>query len=619
MSEKPVGFHISSDPDETRVEQPETQEAREAVQLPLRLLLAADLVPQQNVDWTEASLVHSVDKHRFADVMRALEPRLDVEMPNRLGDAPQLLETELSFSSLDDFRPGRLARQVSPLKRVLEVRELVSKVRSREIDLPAFRDRLTETGIDQKWAGDLYQTLSAPAKKSRSTGGRRSSRPKEEDDDALGRLMGMVDAGDDAADEPEPQDLVDTLMEAASGASRPKTKKDAADVVIADLDATIGRQLNELIGHPAVRRLEAAWRGLKFLVDRIDFRADIELDVLPAGKAELDEALYHQVLLPEHREETERAPLSAIVVDFAFDKSSADVALLGDLAETAGSLQVPVLGSVAPAFFGVETPEGLARLPLLWQHLERPEYLAWNKLRAREEAKHLALVLPAFLLRYPYGSEHPVDAFDFDEDGLIWGGGALITAAAIADSFAKTGSPTHVAGRSVEDLPLSRTKAGTSPLAALLPTSKQRELAEAGFVVLTAQRDAARVAHAPSVWRVPSLDDAVATKQARIHASLTSQLFVSRAAHVTMTLQRQLRLGVSVTEAREEVARRLRRWLRVEGEEADEAVHVEHRPDAELPNHELLAVRLQPPSSILEHRLSLVLGVHVPKGDPDAV
>ena len=88
-------------------------------------------------------------------------------------------------------------------------------------------------------------------------------------------------------------------------------EKDAEDLLLADLDGALDRQVNAILNHPDVRRLEEAWRGLKFLVDRINFRENILLEVLPASKADLDEALYHQVLLPEHQA-TKQPPLSAI-------------------------------------------------------------------------------------------------------------------------------------------------------------------------------------------------------------------------------------------------------------------------------------------------------------------
>src|SRR5580692_11178107 len=44
------------------------------------------------------------------------------------------------------------------------------------------------------------------------------------------------------------------------------------DLLIADIDSKMSRQLTEILHHPPFQRLEAAWRGLRFVVDRTDFR-----------------------------------------------------------------------------------------------------------------------------------------------------------------------------------------------------------------------------------------------------------------------------------------------------------------------------------------------------------
>ena len=72
---------------------------------------------------------------------------------------------------------------------------------------------------------------------------------------------------------------------------------DLANQVVEELDRLLSRQLSALLHHPQVQRLEAAWRGLKLLVDRLDFRRNIRLSVLPLAKDQLGPALYHQMLM----------------------------------------------------------------------------------------------------------------------------------------------------------------------------------------------------------------------------------------------------------------------------------------------------------------------------------
>ena len=66
--EKEVGLHVSSDPDRTEVEQPDTSGAHEGSALPFRILLVSDLTPEASPeDWSAGDHVHRVDANRFTD------------------------------------------------------------------------------------------------------------------------------------------------------------------------------------------------------------------------------------------------------------------------------------------------------------------------------------------------------------------------------------------------------------------------------------------------------------------------------------------------------------------------------------------------------------------------
>lgn len=572
---------------------------REAA-LPLRLLLVADLAPEARPSWRQDALVRRVDAHRFAEVLEAMAPTLRLDVPNRLGPQPATLEIALRFRALKDFSPGGVAAQVPALARLLAIRTEVHGVRSKGTDRESFRARLADAGVDAVSADALYGQLTAPPPK---------PKPARDPDDPLDRLMGMVDTGDGSP--AEPTGLGEALADAVSD-DGPRIARSAADEIVEDFDRKLGAQLRALLEHPDFRRLEAAWRGLKFLVDRLPPRVPVLLDVLPAPREALAEALYYQVLVPEHEAE-HAAPLSVVLLGFAYDNSQADVAALEDLAETGASLQAPVIASVSPTFFGLDGPGDETPLPLVPQMTAGPAYIHWTKLREREDAGFVALAYPPFLLRAPYGAENPAKAFPLEEEGSLWGGGALAVGAAIVDSFAETGWPTHLAGRTVGDLPVHATGRGRTPLAALLPEDKAAELADAGFVVLTgaADRDTLRVAHAPNLARPQTFDDPEKTAHSAAHATLGCGLFTARAAHRMLALPGELDPAASLETKQQHIAARLRAFLGG-ADVPEEAVSVEPVPAAEIEGHDLFAVRMQPPRSVLAHPVHLAVGLPVP-------
>ena len=594
---KNVGLRITSDPDTTRMEEPGAGRAPREAPMPLRLLLVADLAPEAQPSWRRDALVQRVDAHRFGELLETMAPTLRLDVPNRLAPQPASLEVALRFRSLKDFTPLGVARQVPALARLLAIRTEVHGVRSKGTDRATFCLRLAEAGVDTASAEALYDQLAAPPPK---------PQPARDASDPIDRLMGMVDTGDGAPD--EPAGLGDALAGAVSG-DAPRIARSAADEIVDDFDRKLGGQLRAVLEHPAFRRLEAAWRGLKFLVDRLPPRQPVLLDVLPAPREALDEALYHQVLVPEHEA---AAPLAAVLLGFAFDNGQTDVAALEDLAETGASLQAPVIASASPAFFGLDGPEDEAPLPFVPQLVQGPGYIHWAKLREREDARFVALAYPPFLLRAPYGPDNPARAFPLEEEGHLWGGAALAVGAAIVDSFAETGWPTHLAGRAVADLPLHETTRGRTPLAALLPEDKAAELADAGFAVLTGEpnRDALRIAHAPNLARPQTFDDPEKTAHAAAHATLGCGLFTARAAHRMLALPAELDPADSVEAKREQIVRRLRAFLR---DAPEDAVSADPVPDAEIEGHDLFAVRMQPPRSVLAHPVHLAVGLPVPK------
>jgi type VI secretion system protein ImpC len=391
------------------------------------------------------------------------------------------------------------------------------------------------------------------------------------------------------------------------------------DALVAELDDLLDAQLETIYAHPDLTALERAWRSLKLLVDRLDPRDGIQLEVLPASKADLPEAMYEQVLMPEH-ERTDGPALSAIVTGHTFDRSTADVNRMRELAETGLSLQTPVLASVDHAFFGVEETAHLRDLPILWQHLDGPVYTEWSKLRSEEAAAFLTLCLPPFVLC----AERSDNTRTIHRP--LYGAGAVPLSIAIADSYARTGWPTHLRdakSEPVRECAVAETNGTVSPLAALIPSRKQSELSDAGFAVLDArvESDKVFVSRAPTVKEPPTYQTTEANKEARAHAALACRLFVSRAAHFVLNLQDHLPDDLSPEDAPTWLTERITSFLQ-QGDVEDvpeESIQIDPVEGARVPNMTVFAVRIAPPPSIvdLEHEISLVLGFKVPGDLPE--
>ena len=59
------------------------------------------------------------------------------------------------------------------------------------------------------------------------------------------------------------------------------------DSMIAELDERLGNQLDTILHNPDFQKMESAWRGLKLVVDRTDFRENVKLELLNVSKEDL--------------------------------------------------------------------------------------------------------------------------------------------------------------------------------------------------------------------------------------------------------------------------------------------------------------------------------------------
>jgi type VI secretion system protein ImpB len=72
-----------------------------------------------------------VNPDNFDSVLEGMKPHLSFSVENKLSedsDAPQL-KVDLHFKSMDDFEPENVARQVKPLKELLDLRAKLSDLR----------------------------------------------------------------------------------------------------------------------------------------------------------------------------------------------------------------------------------------------------------------------------------------------------------------------------------------------------------------------------------------------------------------------------------------------------------------------------------------------------------
>lgn len=221
--------------------------------------------------------------------------------------------------------------------------------------------------------------------------------------------------------------LMDELLR--STAVAPKIDKDLINEMIAEIDRRLTAQVNQIMHHPQVKQLESSWRGLKYLVDQIDYRENVRLEIINATKDDLrvdfedapditKSGLYNTVYR-QNFGTLGGKPYGVICSTYEFGTGTEDVQLLKQFAAIGAMAHAPFLANVGPKMFGVESMTELPKLKDLQALFEGPQYARWHGLRESEDARYLGMCMPRFMLRAPYGkreSELSVKAFDFTEE-----------------------------------------------------------------------------------------------------------------------------------------------------------------------------------------------------------
>lgn len=123
--------------------------------------------------------------------------------------------------------------------------------------------------------------------------------------------------------------------------------KSLLDFHIGRLDRRISRQLDAVMHARQFQALESRWRGLKFTVDRTDFRKNAQIELLDVSKDALlrdfedtpeivQSGLYRHTYIEEY-DTPGGQPISAMISDYEFTNSPQDIGLLRNLSKVAAA------------------------------------------------------------------------------------------------------------------------------------------------------------------------------------------------------------------------------------------------------------------------------------------
>lgn len=130
----------------------EIGDAVEQKEIPFVAGVLADLAgkPEPPLPALKERKCIEIDRDNFNTILAGMRPRLAFRVANRIQENDTTIGVDLTFASLDDFHPASIARQVAPVRKLVEARRklynLLGKLDGNDTLEALLQDVVTNTG-----------------------------------------------------------------------------------------------------------------------------------------------------------------------------------------------------------------------------------------------------------------------------------------------------------------------------------------------------------------------------------------------------------------------------------------------------------------------------------------
>lgn len=367
-----------------------------------------------------------------------------------------------------------------------------------------------------------------------------------------------------------------------------------ADRAIAIIDRHLSAQVDAILAHPRLAALEAAWRGVAWLIDGLGADGLARLRLLDARWADLvrdfdrsvdiEQSALFDIVYNQEYDMPGGVPFSMFLGLYAVqhrptpDHPGDDVATLRGLAHVAAAAFAPIILDGAPGLVGVSRFADLERRQGLAADLRRPDYLRFQSLQQQPDSRFLGVVVPRIRLRGAWRGRAAGDVgfrYDADDRRVLWGPAAFALGNIALRAFrdhrwlaAIRGTVRdRLDGGIVATLPLvdfetdAPGKMLKAPVEVHVSEALDRELAGAGVIAARRVKDTPFLAihNMPSLHKpARTLDTEIARINERLGTMLNYILCVSRFAHYLKVIGRE---WIGSFHSASECEVRLQRWL----------------------------------------------------------
>ncbi|MDQ2839467.1 MAG: type VI secretion system contractile sheath large subunit, partial [Acidobacteriota bacterium] len=538
----------------------EVGDAIEKRELPFVLGVLADLSgkPQEPLPPLRDRRFVEINRDNFDQLVRTVRPNVRFTVGNTLAEDDSQLSIELSFRNIDDFAADAVAMQVPVLNEMLLLRDKLSNLRAALFGNDELEENLQEILVHPPLLREVAQELEVL--QDPLSGATPSNQVQ--------RLLDSARVGRSVEDRAAATIwLRDFIQEAVNGSLF--ISRDTESVIsarVAEIDRLVSLQLDEILHHADLQKLEATWRGLWYLVDQSETSARLKIRVLNLSKqelvrdleraAEFDQSVTFKKVYEEEYGTMGGLPYAVLIGDYYFGREARDVALLERMAQIAASSHAPFLAGAAPEMFNLTAFSELGNPRDLSKIFDSQIYQRWTYFRKSEDARFVGLVLPRLLLRLPYGRDTlPVERFSYEEqlrnhETYLWGNPAFAFGVRLSEAFARYGWFAAIRGVEggglIAGLPAHQFLSDDGEVVLKCPTEiaitdrRELELTHLGFIPLlhVKNTDTAVFFSVPSCYKPAMYLDSERNASGALSANLDYVLAVSRFTHYLRCIMR---------------------------------------------------------------------------------
>ena len=371
------------------------------------ILLLGDWSGRNHPDFFQNQLskgkLFEIDRDNFEDVLKGFEIKLELNLKNDSSNT-----VTVDINEFDDFHPDNIFRQLPCFSHLRDIRK-------RLLNSDTFDSAAREVN---SWSDSETED------KIVSDNPNQSSQISDSSENLLDRILNLENNIEVSPARKNKKTELDVLIGNLVKPFLVQTNEVEQAKLLEIVDQVTGDLMREILAHPRFREMESSWRGLYFLVKRIETDTQLKLFLYDTGKrqlatdlksvADLSDTVFFQALTGNNEQQTDRN-WAVICGNYDFNLNVDDTSLLMRLAKISKNLNAPFLSYLQlNSLNASEVGDNFTEAPLIF--FDDTETKLLDSLRSIPESNYLGFVSPRILTRLPYLNDtEPLEIFVFDE------------------------------------------------------------------------------------------------------------------------------------------------------------------------------------------------------------